>query len=191
MFKKIKTNKKHVFHNFFITLIMEVSQIKAKFWVNTWINWKYILKDFHLQNFPFWSALDADVTQKWHSLLEKSQKKRFFHGILESLGCNSFFFNEIEVCSLFHSICSKIFCKAWRKKIVFQFFSKPVFISFEKRIFWTPLPPNFENYERVKLLYSDALNLNISIRTEKEQKMFCGLPTVTVDWFVAWDSTSL
>ena len=52
-------------------------------------------RKFHFLQFLFSSLLplDADFTQKWHSLLEKSQKKkRFFHRIQESLGCNSFFF---------------------------------------------------------------------------------------------------
>ena len=50
--KKNHNQEKTHFHYFFITLIMEP---KVKFRVNTWQNWKYMLKELYFQNFKSWS----------------------------------------------------------------------------------------------------------------------------------------
>ena len=102
-------------------------------------------RKFHFLQFWFSSLLsqDADLAQKWHSLLEKSQKRDFFTEFRTVQAVTLCFFHEIKVCTLFHSIRSKIFYKTWPKQIFFNLFPNPVFISLEKRNFFTtPIPSN-------------------------------------------------
>ena len=87
-----------------------------------------------------------------------------------------------EVYGLFHSVRRNFFYKSRPKKFFWNFFPKSLFIVFGKAYFLTAYPSSppqkkkFENYEWVKLVYFDALNQNLNIRTETQSKqIFCQL----------------
>ena len=76
----------------------------------------------------------------------------------------TFFLNEIEV-----AVCFVRFAVGFSMKLN----QKNCCLLLSKNvIFWHPTTPptNFENCEWVKFVYSDALNQNLSIRTETQSK---------------------